>query len=294
MDLSVCFVLFSSFLMHGVSKEMPPASLEVWPDSRQHFRGDQLSLHCSVNDGNSTGWMLKRLQGTEVKSGCLQLNGTASIDRPIECHFIDINSKNSGMYWCEGPAEDKRSKTINITVSYGEVILFSPVHPVMKGGTATLQCKSLLYKVSQTVFYKNGVNFLSLNGTEMTIENVTKADEGFYKCAFANSSLESSEIWLSVRENSTVDSQDEKPSTGSLVWVSGICIIFIILVLLPVLWLLFPGLREKFNVCPNGTSRVERFQQEMPKTKQDATEIQWDLPWMEMANLLDKQQHPCS
>ncbi|XP_051996851.1 uncharacterized protein LOC127653988 isoform X3 [Xyrauchen texanus] len=214
MDLSVCFVLFSSFLMHGVSKEMPPASLEVWPDSRQHFRGDQLSLHCSVNDGNSTGWMLKRLQGTEVKSGCLQLNGTASIDRPIECHFIDINSKNSGMYWCEGPAEDKRSKTINITVSYGEVILFSPVHPVMKGGTATLQCKSLLYKVSQTVFYKNGVNFLSLNGTEMTIENVTKADEGFYKCAFANSSLESSEIWLSVRENSTVDSQDEKPSTG--------------------------------------------------------------------------------
>ncbi|XP_051996850.1 uncharacterized protein LOC127653988 isoform X2 [Xyrauchen texanus] len=197
MDLSVCFVLFSSFLMHGVSKEMPPASLEVWPDSRQHFRGDQLSLHCSVNDGNSTGWMLKRLQGTEVKSGCLQLNGTASIDRPIECHFIDINSKNSGMYWCEGPAEDKRSKTINITVSYGEVILFSPVHPVMKGGTATLQCKSLLYKVSQTVFYKNGVNFLSLNGTEMTIENVTKADEGFYKCAFANSSLESSEIWLS-------------------------------------------------------------------------------------------------
>lgn len=28
----------------------------------------------------------------------------------------------------------------------------------------------------------------------------------------------------------------------------------------------------------------------MPQTKQDVTEIQWDLAWMEMTNLLDK---PC-
>lgn len=29
-----------------------------------------------------------------------------------------------------------------------------------------------------------------------------------------------------------------------------------------------------------------------PATKQDATEVQWDLSWMEMSNLLDRQLYP--
>ncbi len=47
-------------------------------------------------------------------------------------------------------------------------------------------------------------------------------------------------------------------------------------------------------MCPNRGFNRERVQQEMPKTKQDVTEIQWDLPWMEMDNLLDKHQTPGS
>lgn len=31
---------------------------------------------------------------------------------------------------------------------------------------------------------------------------------------------------------------------------------------------------------------------ELPVTKQDVTEVQWDLSWMEMSNLLDKQLYP--
>lgn len=27
----------------------------------------------------------------------------------------------------------------------------------------------------------------------------------------------------------------------------------------------------------------------LPATKQDVTEVQWDLPWMEMSSLMDKQ-----
>ncbi|KAK7155391.1 hypothetical protein R3I93_010125 [Phoxinus phoxinus] len=199
------------------------ASLEVRPDSRQHLRGEWFTLRCSVNAGNSTGWILRGLQGAQTRSGCLQLNGTQSIDRPEECHFIDIDSKNSGLYWCKNTAENKTSNTINITVVY-DVNFLSTLPPVMK-------------------------------------------------------------------ENSTADSEDEKPYTGTLVWVSGLCIILVLLVLLPVLWLLFPCFREKLHVCPNGAFRRERIQQEIPKTKQDVTEIQWDLPWMEMENLLDKQHN---
>ncbi|XP_057194452.1 uncharacterized protein LOC130557049 [Triplophysa rosa] len=281
-------------ITRGASEDGPPAFLAVWPDRRRHFRGEEFSLHCSVNDGNSTGWMLRRVQGGEVRSGCLQLNGTESTGRPEECGFTDIDSKNSGLYWCEGHDGDKKSNSINITVSYGEVRLLSPVLPVMKGDSVTLQCKVKLYELNQIIFYKNGVQVLSLNGTRMTIENVSQADEGFYKCAIANSTLESPENWLSVRENSTADSNAERPSSGSLVWLSGLCIILVLLVVLPVLWLMFPGLREKLLAGLNGAVRRERIQQEMPKTKQDVTEVQWDLPWMEMDNLLDKQQHPGS
>ncbi|XP_056606859.1 uncharacterized protein LOC130424901 [Triplophysa dalaica] len=290
--LAVCLV--SVMITRGASEDGPPASLTVWPDRRQHLRGEKFSLRCSVNDGNSTGWMLLRLQGGVVSSGCLQFNGTESTGRPEECGFTDIDSKNSGLYWCQGPDIDQKSNSVNITVSYGEVHLLSPVLPVMKGDSVTLQCNVKLYEFNQIIFYKNGVKVLSQRGTQMTIENVTQADEGFYKCAIANSTLESLENRLSVRENSTADSSDEKPSSGSLVWLSVLCIILVLLVVLPVLWLMFPGQREKFLASLNGASRRERIQQEMPKTKQDVTEVQWDLPWMEMDNLLDKQQHPGS
>lgn len=35
----------------------------------------------------------------------------------------------------------------------------------------------------------------------MTIENVTKADEGFYKCVSEGRKMESPESWLSVRRD---------------------------------------------------------------------------------------------
>lgn len=165
-----------------------------------------------------------------MSSGCLQLNGTESTGRPEECGFTDIDSKNSGLYWCQGPDIDQKSNSVNITVSCkntidkkstveksihfpnntrvmcfislssdGEVHLLSPVLPVMKGDSVTLQCNVKLYEFNQIIFYKNGVKVLSQRGTQMTIENVTQADEGFYKCAIANSTLESLENRLSVR-----------------------------------------------------------------------------------------------
>lgn len=39
-------------------------------------------------------------------------------------------------------------------------------------------------------------------------------------------------------------------------------------------------------------SQQERAAVGFPATKQDATEVQWDLSWMEMSNLLEKQLYP--
>lgn len=129
-------MLFSSLFTHGAFVKDPHSdtALEVQPDSRQHFRGENFTLHCSVKGVNSTGWILRRLQGAKTRSGCLQLNGTESTDRPEECNFIDIDYKNSGLYWCEIPAENKSSNTINITVSCKNIVVSNvdPNHTDLK------------------------------------------------------------------------------------------------------------------------------------------------------------------
>lgn len=78
------------------------------------------------------------------------------------------------------------------------MIIVGPAHPVTEGDQVTLHCRYWLHKPNLTTFYKDGVEVV-LNVTEMTIDNVNGADEGFYKCAEPEEKLESPESWLSVR-----------------------------------------------------------------------------------------------
>ncbi len=208
-------MLFSSLFTHGalVKDSHSDAALEVQPDSRQHFRGGNFTLHCSVKGINSTGWILRRLQEAKTRSGCLQLNGTESTDRPEECHFIDIDYGNSGLYWCESPAENKSSNTINITVSCKNVIVnnVDPNHTDLK----------------IIVFIIN---------TRLTLQMIQTMKIHL-------------QVWdtdlISVIEFGMLcyNRPYELCYLGSLVWVSGLCVVLILLVLLLVLWLLFPVFR---------------------------------------------------
>ncbi len=45
--------------------------------------------------------------------------------------------------------------------------------------------------------------------------------------------------------------------------------------------------RSRWSVSKEDLPAVE-----LPATKQDMTEVQWDMSWMEMSNLLDKQLYP--
>ncbi|XP_036426528.1 uncharacterized protein LOC118808163 isoform X2 [Colossoma macropomum] len=115
----------------------------------------------------------------------------------------------------------------------------------------------------------------TMNATVAPIQNATKAPEGLYN---STNAVESSESGIS--------------GSGSWVWV--VCVIVVILLLIPVILLLVPSFRQRMKFFPASASTGMSALQEMPQTKQDATEIQWDLAWMEMANLLDKQHYPGS
>lgn len=56
--------------------------------------------------------------------------------------------------------------------------------------------------------------------------------------------------------------------------------------------LLIISVRRYGKLCTHGCwpgSKQDVPSEEQPATKQDATEVQWDLSWMEMSNLLDKE-----
>lgn len=78
----------------------------------------------------------------------------------------------------------------------------TPVHSVPEGEQVVLYCQYWKGNHSKTTFFKDGVEVhTSLSPdriVEMTIDNVTKEDEGFYKCASHGRKMESPASWLSV------------------------------------------------------------------------------------------------
>ncbi len=208
-------MLFSSLFTHGalVKDSHSDAALDVQPDSRQHFRGGNFTLRCSVKGINSTGWILRRLQEAKTRSGCLKLNGTESTDRPEECHFIDIDYGNNGLYWCESPAGNKSSNTINITVSCKNVIVnnVDPNHTDLK----------IIVFIINTRLTPQMIQTLKIHLQVWDTDLISVIEFGML----------------------CYNRPYELCYLGSLVWVSGLCVVLILLVLLLVLWLLFPVFR---------------------------------------------------
>ena len=93
-------------------------------------------------------------------------------------------------------------------VLVGDVILQSPVLPVMERSDVTLRClsKDKASKPSSDLpadFYKDG-SLISTGSTgQMTIQSVNKSDEGFYKCNIPDRG-ESPESWMDVRGENLV------------------------------------------------------------------------------------------
>lgn len=85
------------------------------------------------------------------------------------------------------------------------LLLRTPAVPVSEGDTVVLQCQYQTANHGETVFFKNAAEVFAFSSSshaqvvKMTLENVTRQDEGYYKCASRDRKLESPESWLSIR-----------------------------------------------------------------------------------------------
>ncbi|XP_035771369.1 Fc receptor-like protein 5, partial [Neolamprologus brichardi] len=183
----------------------------VSPSSSQLFKGDFVSLSCEEDD-SSAGWTLRRNTSKQQRTQC----GTHGWGKPAgsSCN-ITVMSHDSGVYWCES-REGPISNMVNLTVTGGSVILQSPVLPVMEGDDVTLLCKTKTTPSNlPAAFYKDGSLIRKQPTGHMTIQHVSRSDEGLYKCDISGHG-ESPSSWITVTdEHTTTPPPTSTPPPGS-------------------------------------------------------------------------------
>ncbi|XP_035849556.1 low affinity immunoglobulin gamma Fc region receptor II-like isoform X2 [Sander lucioperca] len=173
------------------------------------FKDESVSLSCEEDD-SSAGWTLRRNTTTKTRTQCGDGWGKPA---GSSCNISYMAPYHGGVYWCES-REGATSNSINITVTGGPVILQSPVLPVMEGEDLTLHCKTKTSSNLPADFYKDGSFIRTEPAGHMTINKVSRSDEGLYKC-YISSVGESPSSWVSVTEKPTTTSPPTTPTTTS-------------------------------------------------------------------------------
>ncbi|XP_026225120.1 high affinity immunoglobulin gamma Fc receptor I-like [Anabas testudineus] len=165
--------------------------LQVLPSRLQFFEYETISLIC---EGFNVSAKWKGLSNTEeIIPICVNSTGTPTVN----CTIYNVFEADSGVYWCESGLGE-RSNAVNITVTAGSVILESPALPVLEGEIVTLHCREEATAFNYIAdFYKNGLLIHASYSGKMTIHNVSRADEGLYKCRIPEAG-ESAGSWLTV------------------------------------------------------------------------------------------------
>nr|XP_061834585.1 uncharacterized protein LOC133618129 isoform X1 [Nerophis lumbriciformis] len=273
--------------------DLPLPSLTLTPSTRHMFIGDTFTVQCPEPLTNSSAWVLKQTSpsyGTRTydsnTAACSPLGGSVSPVRSGTC-VISAARKHAGLYWCEGA--EGRSNALHITISSGPVIMRTPAFAVPQGSSVVLSCHYWRGNHTKSTFFRNGIEISTLSSSspgrdiKLTLKNVTEAHQGSYKCASQDRKLESPESWLSVGGHSL--SADFSADVSPGYWI-GSCIL--IIVILAAIWLIhYFRYKMLYTQSCWSPSNEESPEAALPATKQDVTEVQWDLSWMEMSNLLN-------
>uniref|UniRef100_A0AAZ1Y0E7 Ig-like domain-containing protein n=1 Tax=Oreochromis aureus TaxID=47969 RepID=A0AAZ1Y0E7_OREAU len=228
-------VLCLLFLISLLSCTTNQDRLTVSPSSSQFFKLDSVSLSCEEDD-SSAGWTLRRNTTEGKRTQCGDGWGKPAGSKKSSCNIRYMYPLDSGVYWCES-REGPISNMVNLTVTGGSVILQSPVLPVMEGDDVTLLCKTKTTPSNlPAAFYKDGSLIRKQPTGHMTIQHVSRSDEGLYKCDISGHG-ESPSSWITVTDkHTTTPPPTSTPPPGSplipvLSSVGLVCIVVLLVLL---------------------------------------------------------------
>ncbi|XP_053300988.1 uncharacterized protein LOC128460011 isoform X2 [Pleuronectes platessa] len=276
------------------------ASVSVKPPGPNIYLGESVLLQCTVESLSAfvkSYWWF-RSKPHRAPTPRHLVSG--------DSYFITaVTQEYADRYWCQAECQENRievelkARPVSLGVSDGDIILKTQASRVFTDDDVTLCCQYQSGKHKQTSFFKNRalIDSNSSSGSDrvikMTLKNVTREDEGFYRCASHDSQLQSPESWLSVRPDRGNFTSEETPaSTGSWKWIFASCGVLLLIVIPLTVWLVCHYKYQKFctwSCWP--VSKQEVPAGVLPATKLDVTEVQWDLSWMEMSNLLEKDSY---
>ncbi|XP_078101429.1 uncharacterized protein LOC144514111 isoform X1 [Sander vitreus] len=191
--------------------------LQVSPDRSQFVRYNSVTLRCG-DLLNSTGWKVKRKTPEGGVRPCASGWGTASSSST--CVIKNTYPSDTGAYWCESTGGE-RSNGVNITITDRTVLLESPGLPVSAGTAVTLRCIADTPSPKHTYdFHKDGRVIGSSSTGEMTLQSVSKSDEGLYVCSIPGYG-ESLGSWMAV-EGSSLFSSSAPPAASCSVSFSRV------------------------------------------------------------------------
>ncbi|KAG7234422.1 hypothetical protein INR49_001232 [Caranx melampygus] len=224
---------------HSQEGGVSGADVVIVPSRLQLFEYEAVSFSCQ-GSGVSPEW---RVRNIKVNISTCQ-KSTSSVN----CTNSNAVVSDSGEHWCEGPGGE-RSSAVNVTVTGGSVVLDGPVLPVTEGEAVTLSCRSRSSVSNHTAgFYRDGLFVGSSSTGTMTVENVSTAHGGLYKCHMSGAgespqsplTVRGQGTWLTTEHQISLVSAETSPSSDPSVPLFTLRTVLI--VLLVVLQLLVVGL----------------------------------------------------
>ncbi|XP_034096376.1 low affinity immunoglobulin gamma Fc region receptor II-like isoform X2 [Gymnodraco acuticeps] len=205
-----CYIIASSTLNCTIKSAYAPDSGVYWCEDEKGEKSNSVDIKVTAGSVILESPVLPVMEGESVTLSCRNKTTTSSIlsadfykdGRLIRSSSTEnmnirrVSKSDEGLYKCS-ISEVGESPESWLAVRAGSVILESPLLPVRDGESVTLSCRNQISFLSAD-FYKDGRLIRSSSTGNITIQRVSKSDEGLYKCSISEGG-ESPESWLAVR-----------------------------------------------------------------------------------------------
>uniref|UniRef100_A0AAQ6IRX8 Ig-like domain-containing protein n=1 Tax=Anabas testudineus TaxID=64144 RepID=A0AAQ6IRX8_ANATE len=261
--LRIKLLMIVMLMCHERDQKVYAVSLRIDPNTAQFFQYESLTFYCEGVSYCEVVHAPKRKVPTCNKTNRRTSTGSS-------CTITNVFPADSGKYWFEG-GSGERSNSVNIFVTDGSVILEIPALPVMEGEAVTLTCRNKTTSSHTSAHFYHYGDLIGISSTgNIIIHNVSKSDEGLYKCSISGAG-ESAESRLIVRDGqtetvtssfkdmSTTSSKERVASSSSSTpWIVVPVILLVLLVLVGLVYF-FKGFsgkenKDRDNVEPASTS----------------------------------------